>query len=54
MLRCCEQDVLQCSVTLTRIVGKTTQPVCHACYWVETAQTRRPIHTEKRNEPEGM
>jgi cytochrome c len=53
MLRCCEQDVLQCSVTLARIVGKTTQPVCHACYWVGTAQMRRPIHTEKETNRKG-
>jgi hypothetical protein len=42
MLRGCEQDVLQCSVTLARIAGKTAQPLCHACYWVGTAQMRRP------------
>jgi hypothetical protein len=54
MLRGCEVDVLQCSVTRPRIAGKTAQPVCRACYCVGTAQMRRPIHLGKRNEPEGM
>jgi hypothetical protein len=33
MLRCCERSVLHCSVTLPRIAGKTTKPICRACYW---------------------
>jgi cytochrome c len=34
---------------LPRIAGKTTQPVCRACYWVGTAQMRRRIRAGKAN-----
>jgi cytochrome c len=50
MLRCCKQDVLQCSVTLPRNAGKTPQPVCRACYWTGMGKcvTRSARETEKR------
>jgi cytochrome c len=49
VLRYCEQDVLQCSVTLLQNAGKTAQPVCRACYGVGTAQMRRPFRAGKAN-----
>jgi cytochrome c len=47
VLRYCEQDVLQCSVTPLQNAGKTAQPVCRACYGVVTAQMRRPFRAGK-------
>jgi hypothetical protein len=55
VLRGCEPDVLQCSVTRPSIAGKTTQSFCRACYWVGTAQKRRQIRNgELKKEPEGI
>jgi hypothetical protein len=58
MLRCCQRSVLHRSVTLPRIAGKTTKPMCRACYWVGW-RGRRLIRMGKSVrirtlEPEGM
>jgi cytochrome c len=54
--RCCEQDVLQCSVTPRRIVPvmesekqeKTPKPIYRACYWVGDGEGATRSAREKR------
>jgi hypothetical protein len=47
MLRCCELDVLQCSVTTPRNAGKHRNRSAEHVAEFGTAQLRRPIRARK-------
>jgi len=56
MLRCCEQCVLQCSVTLPLLQEKQRNHFAEHVIGLGRAQKRRPIAKSepKKSEPEGM